>query len=152
SSIKEGAFTSGFFDLLIFADKVSTKDGKLQRVFIFDEREPKNPLTVVARAGEMFPVKTSSQYGVAAMLRLYEGSIHSNDLVGNTYQKIGFGEYNLYLKIDEGTGDASPRPSSVEYDDLLARIARTTTATFEGREWRGEYWRRYALALSPFIF
>jgi len=152
SSIHEGTFTSGFFDLLIFADKVDTKTGKLSRVFIFDEREPKNPLTVVAQAGEMFPVRTTGQYGTAAMLRLYEGSIHSNDLEANTYQKIGFGEYNLYLKVDEGSGDASPRPQSIEYNDLVGRIARTTTATFEGREMRGELWRRYALAISPFLF
>jgi lipopolysaccharide export system permease protein len=152
SSIHEGTFTSGFFDLLIFADKVDTKTGKLNRVFIFDEREPKNPLTVVAQAGELFPVRTTGQYGTAAMLRLYEGSIHSNDLTENTYQKIGFGEYNLYLKVDEGSGDASPRPQSIEYEDLLGRIGRTTTATFEGREMRGEFWRRWALALSPLIF
>ena len=39
SAIKEGAFTSGFFDLLIFADKVESKTNKLKKVFIYDERE-----------------------------------------------------------------------------------------------------------------
>ncbi|HUP58230.1 MAG TPA: LptF/LptG family permease [Bdellovibrionota bacterium] len=152
TSIKEGTFTSGFFDLLIFADKVDAQENKLFSVFIFDEREAKNPLTVVAREGEILPVKTGSQFGAAAMLRLYDGSIHRNDLEGNTYQKIGFGQYDLYLKIDEGGGDASPKPSAISYQDLQDRILKNGAATYAGREWRGELWRRYAVAITPLVF
>jgi lipopolysaccharide export system permease protein len=36
SIIKEGAFTSGFFDMLIYAEKVDRKKNRLQKVFIFD--------------------------------------------------------------------------------------------------------------------
>ena len=48
------------------------------------------------------PVKTDSELGAAAVLRLYNGSIHRNDIAADLYQKIDFGEYNLYLKVDEG--------------------------------------------------
>lgn len=152
SSIREGTFTTGFFDLLIFADKVDTQSNQLSHVFIFDEREPKNPLTVVARAGEILPVKSGSALGTAAMLRLYDGSIHRNDAGGDVYQKIGFGEYNLFLKIDEGGSGISVKPGMIPYHELTDKIGHTDNATYEGREWRGEFWRRYATAFSPLVF
>lgn len=152
STIKEGTFTSGFFDLLIFADKVDNKTNGLKRVFIFDEREPKNPLTVVAQSGEILPVRTGTELGSAAMLKLYGGSIHRNDLQGNTYQKIDFGEYRLYLKIDEGAPNTSLKPQMLSHDDLMDRISKTTSRDYEGLEMRSEYWRRCAVALSPLIF
>jgi lipopolysaccharide export system permease protein len=152
SSIREGAFTTGFFDLLIFADKVDTKTNRLKRVFIFDEREPKQPLAVVAQAGEIVPVKTSSELGAAALLKLYNGSIHRNDLQGNTYQKVNFGEYKLFLKISEGADTATFKPEMIPYRELTERIDRSDVKSYEGREMRGEFWRRYALAISPLIF
>ncbi|HCM40270.1 MAG: hypothetical protein A2070_02670 [Bdellovibrionales bacterium GWC1_52_8] len=152
SSIKEGTFTSGFFDLLIFADKIDTKTNRMKKVFIYDEREPKNPLAVVAAFGEVLPVKTSTELGAAALLKLHNGSIHSNDIQSNTYQKIGFGEYKLYLKIDEGSTDNTTKPRMFNYQQLQKMIQNTKAGTFENLEFRAEFWRRYATALSPVIF
>src|ERR1700722_9180435 len=51
ASIKEGVFSEGFFDLVVYANKVDSKIGKLQDVFIYDERDPKAPVTIIAREG-----------------------------------------------------------------------------------------------------
>jgi lipopolysaccharide export system permease protein len=150
-TIKEGTFT-GFFDLLIFAEKVDTKNNRLEKVFIFDEREPKNPLTVVAQSGELVQIKTGTELGTAAMLKLYEGSIHHNDLVENTYQKIDFGEYNLYLKVDEGAGDTAMKPHMYTQQELLKWIGSTHPGNWDWFESRGEYWRRIAVSLSFVLF
>jgi lipopolysaccharide export system permease protein len=152
ASIHEGAFNSGFFDLLIFADKVDVKTNHLSRVFIYDEREPKSPLTVVASEGEILPVKSASELGNSVVLRLKNGSIHQNDIEADSYQKGNFGEYMLYLKIDEGAGDSSIKPTMIPYNDLLARIASTNLSTYDGREMRGELWRRFAIASTPIAF
>jgi LPS export ABC transporter permease LptF len=152
STIREGAFTTGFFDLLIFADKVDSRTNQMKHVFIYDEREPKNPLTVVADAGEIITVKTESEIAAAAMLKLYDGSIHRNDVNGNTYQKIDFEEYRLYLKINEGGDSGVTKPEMIPLQELRARIKQNPTSTYEGREMRGELWKRAALALSPMIF
>jgi LPS export ABC transporter permease LptF len=151
-SIKAGTFNTGFFDLLIFADKVDGKNNRMSRVFIYDEREPKNPLTVVAQSGELVSVKTGTELGTAAMLKLYDGSIHRNDLQGNNYQKIDFGEYNLYLKVDEGTGNSSMKPHMYSHEELLKWVAESKPGTWEWYESRGEFWRRIAVALSPILF
>ena len=150
-SIKQGTFT-GFFDLLIFAEKVDTKNNRLEKVFIFDEREPKNPMTVIAQSGELVQLKTGSELGTAAVLKLYDGSTHHNDLEGNSYQKMDFGEYSLYLKVDEGTGDATLKPHMYTQHQLLNWINGTKPGAWDWFESRGEYWRRLAVALSFILF
>jgi lipopolysaccharide export system permease protein len=152
SSIREGTFTTGFFDMLIFADKVDSRTNQLKHVFIYDEREPKNPMTVVASTGEIIPVKTNNELSTAAVMKLFGGSIHRNDEVENTYQKIDFGEYRLFLKVDEGADSATLKPEMLSYHELLDKIHSTTVKTYAGREWRGEYWKRFSVALAPLLF
>lgn len=150
-TIKQGTFT-GFFDLLIFAEKVDAASNRLEKVFIFDEREPKNPLTVVAQSGELVQIKTGTELGSSAMLKLYNGTIHHNELESSTYQKVDFGEYNLYLKVDEGAGDSTMKPHMYTQKELSKWIASTHPGNWDWFESRGEYWRRAAVALSFVLF
>jgi lipopolysaccharide export system permease protein len=152
SAIKEGTFTTGFFDLLIFADKVDSKTNRLKKVFIYDEREHNNPMTIIAESGEVVTVRSKSELASSAVLKLYNGSIHRNDGAEGNYQKINFGEYRLFLKVDEGADSTVTKPQMIPYSDLTKKIAATTTETYEGREFRGEYWRRVAIAISPLLF
>lgn len=147
-SIREGTFTSGFFDLLIFADKVDVETNRLHRVFVYDEREKKNPLTVVAREGEVVSVKQSAELGAAAMLKLYDGNIHRNDIAAGLYQKIDFGEYRLFLKVEEGADTATVKPRMIPHRELRDIVRRDPA----NRELATELWRRYAVALAPSIF
>ena len=150
--LKEGTFTSGFFDLLIFADKVDAKNSRLEKVFIYDEREPKNAMIYVAQAAEIVPVKTQTEFGAAIMLHLLDGSMHHNSIETLTYEKIDFQAYHLYLKIDEGADTTLMKPHMIPQQDLVEKINNSTLASYEGREYRGEYWRRYSTAFSPIIF
>lgn len=152
SSIHEGTFTSGFFDLLIFVDKVDNKTNRLQRVFLYDETDAKNPRTVIAKTGEIVSVKTSNDLGTAAVMNLFDGSIHHNDSQEDTYQRTNFGEYKQFLKIDEGEDTSVLKPEFLSLHDLLGKVHTTTTETYEGREWRGELWRRITMALTPILF
>lgn len=152
TAVKEGAFTSGFFDLLLFADKADTKTNRMMRVFIYDEREAKNPLTYVAREAEVVPLKTDSELTSAVMLNLFDGSMHHHNLETHMYEKVDFDTYHLYLKIDEGADTTLLKPHMIPQEDLLRRIKKFGLHTYEGREFRGEYWRRQATALSPIIF
>lgn len=152
SAIKEGTFTSGFFDLLIFAEKVDSKKNRLYHVFIYDEREPQNPMTYIAREAELIPVKTGSDLGAALMLRLLDGSSHQNHLKTQTYEKMEFKVYQLFLQINAGGDGLLQKPEMIPQNELLEIIKKTTTASFEGREMRGEYWKRFAIAFSPLIF
>lgn len=152
SSLKEGTFTSGFFDLLIFAEKVDPKTNRLRKVFIYDEREPKSPLAVVAQSGELVAVKTEKELASSAVLKLYNGSIHRSDSSEQTYQKIEFEQYRLWLNVDEGSPNASLKPSMIPYRKLRETIAKAPALSLEKRELLGELWRRIAIAVTPPLF
>ncbi len=152
TSIHEGTFTSGFFDLLLYADKVDVETNRMEKVFLFDEREAKQPLVVVAKMGEIISLKTESELGAAIMLKLYDGNIHSSDLTTGAYQKIDFGEYKLFLKVAEGNDGATVKPRMYPYEELKQKIASLSPKTPERLELEAEYWRRYSYMLVPFLF
>ncbi len=152
SSLKEGTFTSGFFDMLVFAESVDRKTNKMSRVFIYDEREPKNPLTVVAQSGEFLQVRSDAEIGMSAVLKLYNGNIHRNDVANGTYSKIDFGEYRLWLKIHDGAAQLFESESTVPYDDMMRRIRQNGLDTDDGRHMRGELARRIGIAMAPLLF
>ena len=145
------SFTTGFFDLLIYADKVDSRTNRLERVFIFDERDENTPLTVIAGAGEVVPVKTESDLGSSAALKLYNGSIHSNNIATNTYQKIEFDEYQLFLKVEAGADTATVKPRMIPYHELLDKIEVEKDDKYK-REYLAEFWRRIAVAMAPILF
>lgn len=152
SSIKEGTFTSGFFDLLVYADKVDSQTNRLYRVFIYDERDAKNPMTIVAQTGEIVPVANTSELGNSILLRLYHGSIYRNDTATATAQKIAFGEYKLYLQIEEGADTSITKPGMIPVRELLSKIKTYPARSFEGLELKSELWKRVAMGLTPFFF
>jgi lipopolysaccharide export system permease protein len=155
SVIKEGTFTTGFFDLLIYADKVDRKTNQLKKVFIYDERESKNPVTVVASEGEIVPIKKKSDLGTSLVLKLYKGTLHTSNAILKTFQKIEFDEYQLFLKIDAGSDGIEEKPSITPHRELLERVKREEQAHPGGhyqRELMTEFWRRIAIALTPLFF
>ncbi len=154
SSLREGSFTSGFYDLLLYADKVDPKTNQMKKVFLYDEREPKNPMVVVAKEGRIVQVDRDSEIGGSAVLELKTGDIHRNDTETETYQKINFKDYRLYLAVEEGQGEGALKPRMLSHHELLDRISRAEREKNddEYKDFRTEYWRRVATALTPLIF
>ena len=151
SALREGTFTSGFFDLLVYAEKVDSKTNRMQNVFIYDERDPKKPLTIIATEGEVVPVKQESELGSTVALKLYNGNIHSNNIQSATYQKIDFEDYQLYLKVEAGEDTSTTKPKMIPYHTLL-KLMKTDTDKQRLLEYNADLWRRFALAVAPFLF
>lgn len=151
STIKQGTFTSGFFDLLLYAERVNQSTNEMEKVFIYDERDPKNPLAIVARAGEIVPVKMESDLGSSIALRLYDGDIHSNDINRGVYQKTNFREYQVYLRVDAGANTAIGKVTNHPYH-ILHEIGKTETDARKKREIKTEIYKRLMTAVAPFLF
>lgn len=157
SSLTEGAFTTGFFDLLVYADKVDSRTNRMQRVFLYDEREPKNPLTVVAREGEILPVRSSDdpggqKLGASAILQLYDGNIHRSDPASDEYQRIDFSEYQLYLKVFEGDDGFVLKAKTLPLDLLMDERSKLKRGEPKFNELNTELWRRISVAMSAIAF
>jgi lipopolysaccharide export system permease protein len=151
SALREGTFTSGFFDLLVYAEKVDSKTNRMQNVFIYDERDPKKPLTIIAMEGEVVPVQQEHELGSTAALRLYNGNIHSNDIQTATYQKVDFQDYQLYLKVEAGEDTATTKPKMIPYHTIL-KLLKTDKDPQRLLEYWADIWRRWAIAMAPFLF
>ncbi|NDD92360.1 YjgP/YjgQ family permease [bacterium] len=151
SSINEGTFNQGFFDLLIYADKVDSKSNRMEGVFIYDEREPKSPLTVVAKYGQ-WTTRAEKDGGSTGILLLRQGNIHRSETAEGSYQKIDFDEYRLFLKTGSGEKGGWGKPKMMNWDELRkARLAsKANPQAF--RVFDGELWRRIAVALAPLAF
>jgi lipopolysaccharide export system permease protein len=154
SNLKEGTFTEGFFDLLVYADKVDADANQMRGVFIFDERDPKSPSVIVANRGTIIPQKTESDLSSAAIMSLENGAIHRPDASRELYEKIDFNEYNLLLKVDEGyTGEVS-YPKTMTQRQIGSAMREYKSKNDQGHfvEYSIEYWRRVALGIAPLIF
>jgi lipopolysaccharide export system permease protein len=151
-AIRPGMFNKGFYDLLIYADEVDPKTSRLKNVFIFDEREPKTPFTVVAANGALLPVETPSEFGAAVVLELHHGNIHQATPETSTYQKINFEKYSLYLEIEEGKDTSEVKPKRLPIGKLFEGIAAYKPGSSRRLRLEAEVWRRFSLAITPFLF
>jgi len=151
-SINAGTFTSGFFDMLVFADKVNPKTNEMKHVFIYDDRNEKNPFAVVAKTGRLVPVKSDSSLGASLVLRLYNGNIHQNNPNEGVYKRTDYKRYDIFLNIEEGEGGAAVKPKHLSLNELQSKIEKTKPESKFYRELDTEYWRRLTVALSPIIF
>lgn len=152
SNLKEGTFTDGFFDLLVYADKVNVAENKMSGVFIYDERDAKNPMAILAKEGEVINLKTESELSAAAILKLNEGSIHRSDIERNYYEKIDFNEYRLMLKVDEGRTDEVKYAKTLDSEELKSQMQKYLGDYERYQEYAIEYWKRIALAIAPLLF
>jgi lipopolysaccharide export system permease protein len=152
SSISEGTFSSGFFNLILFTERVNHRIGKMEKVFIFDERDQKHPLTVIAKNGEMIRVQSGEDDLGGVVLQLQNGSIHQSDVQKSSYSLANFDTYQIYFDIPDSTGKFGYRPKMLSIGDLQAKRSRTDLSENEKRELETEYWRRIAVAFAPLMF
>src|SRR6185312_7340843 len=118
----------------------------------YDETDAKNPKTVIAKTGEIVQVKTANDLGSAAVLDLFNGSMHRNNPTDETYEKLDFAENKQFLHAEEGADTTVMKPDYYSSIDLMKRIHETKDNEFHGREWRGELYKRIFTAISPILF
>lgn len=148
ANIQEGVFSEGFFNLVVYANRVNSKDGILQKVFIFDERNPDNPLTIIAKEGQL--VQSKSKLGQSAFLRLLNGNIHkTND---TTYTKIDFKKYDLNLFDAVQTGNKKKTYPSFNIEEINEKLKDKTLNQKSRIRFQIEFHRRWALAVACIIF
>lgn len=152
SSINEGTFSSGFFNLLLYTEKSNNRAGKMEKVFIYDERDSKHPLTVVSKTGELIRVQSNEDDLGGLVLQLQDGSIHQDETQGDSYNKVKFGTYQIYFDIPDTTGKFGYNPKMFNAAELADKRALPNLNSGLEREYATEYWRRIAVAIAPILF
>ncbi len=152
SSISEGTFSSGFFNLLLYTEKANNRAGRMEKVFIFDERDPKSPMTIVAKTGEIIRVQSSEDDLGGVVLQLQDGSIHQSGASADNDQKLDFSVYQLFFDIPDSKGSFGFRPRLSSSSDIEKELKNPEHPPNRVRELKTEFWRRIAISITPFFF
>lgn len=146
ASIREGTFSEGFFNLVVYANKVDSKTGKLEGVFIYDERDPENPLSVVARRGLL--VQQDTAQGPSVQLKLFDGDIHRKK---TAHTKVKFQQSDFRLSENLQFEDKEKSSGSLTLEELRSRI-RASDSPEEVRLFETELHKRWAISFACLIF
>lgn len=148
ATIKEGIFSEGFFDLVVYANKVDPRTGELENVFIFDEKDPNLPLTIIARSGLL--LKNPEGPGNSAVLRLKDGNIHRSS--GTTYTKIDFAQYDINLL--DSTKESIKKKSllSLSMQEIKEALNSDDLDKKERIRLEIEFHKRWAISLACPLF
>lgn len=147
-TIKEGTFSEGFFDLVVYANKVDNKIGLLQDVFIYDERGGQSAITVIAKEGRL--VQDPERPGHSASLQLIDGSIHRS--VEARHTKIDFKTYDLQLFDPVNESISSKSPPSMSITEVLTTLDSPDLKKELKLELNTEFHKRIAIGLACLVF
>lgn len=147
-TLKEGTFSDGFFDLVVYANKVDSNRGKLSQVFIYDESNKETPVTIIAREGLLMQDKDA--LGRKASLRLLDGSLHRTSQGRHT--KINFSTYDISFADPVAESFRSKSPQSLTLDDINSKLADPELRIEDRREVLTEYHRRFAISVGCILF
>lgn len=149
ATIREGVFSEGFFDLVIYANQVDSRAGLLSKVFIYDERDPKAPLTIIAREGRLIR-NMDPRSGERAQLRLLDGSIHRTN--NDAYTKIEFGSYDINLSDNLELSEKSKSPQSMTLPELNLERKKADLEPKKRASLNVEFHRRISLSFACLVF
>jgi lipopolysaccharide export system permease protein len=144
ASIKAGVFSEGFFDMVVYANKVDNESGVLKDLFIFDERNEQSPLTIIAKEGKVHRSKTLD--GKTGFLRLKDGNVHRSESKNKAYTKLDFNLYDLYLYEANPYEMIKKSLLSHNREDLMAAMVDVKLTAKRRTQMGIEYHRRFMLA------
>lgn len=147
-NLREGVFSSGYFDLVIYANRVDSKNDEMFDVFIYDERNASSPLTIIARRGKILQKKTPR--GNAALLRLENGNIHKTN--NATYTKLDFDTYDINLFDPYEMSERKKSMPSYTLGDIQTELAKPDIDPSLKTKLQIEFHRRWALSVACFVF
>ncbi len=147
ASIKEGTFSEGFFDLVVYANKVDSQSGTLRNIFIYDEKNPETPITIIATDGQIIP--DSTHPGHSVLLRLFKGQIHRKS---ETHTIINFDSYDVYLNDPIKIEEKQKSSSSLNFNELEFLRNNGSVSEEERHGYDIEYHKRSAVSFACFVF
>ncbi|MBC7457750.1 MAG: LPS export ABC transporter permease LptF [Bdellovibrionaceae bacterium] len=147
ASIKEGTFSEGFFDLVVYANKVESKSGMLTNLFIYDEKQNDAPLTIIAPEGQIIPDETHPGHSV--LLRLFRGQIHRS---GESHTVINFDSYDILLNDPIKLEERQKSAPSLTLHELNVLREAPSTPPEQRYEFDIEFHKRSALAIACLVF
>ena len=146
-AIQERTFLNRFPGLLIYINRIPG-EGQLDDIFIIDERDPKHELTIIAKAGQIFPVADGK-----LTIRLFDGSMHSVNQQLSAAQTATFATYDLNLATqhEQSGGRRNKREKEMYLTELLAALQKYPANSPMYNSLQMELQKMFALPLGCLI-
>lgn len=147
SSISEGTFSENFFNLVLYTNTIDKENNILKDLFVYDRRNPKNPIAIVARQGRISSnVKDKNQ--IAEVL-LIDGFMYKMDDTSHT--KIKFEEYSLNISSAISTAVKERDLDTLTFAELQKEL-KNPSSPERVPGLTAEYHGRLAIATSCLLF
>lgn len=149
-AIRPGTFNEDFTGLAFYAGS-SQRGGALEDMLLYDERDPTQPILIVAETGRLLP-----QSGKSLLLELTHGEMHFG--VGrerDRYERAQFDRARLGIDAEREIGSRMRFVSEISMmssAELRAVAASEPPWSSYGRRVEKVYWRRFALPLMAVVF
>lgn len=147
SSISEGTFSESFFDLVLYTNEIDKEKNLLKDLFVYDRRNPKNPLAIVAHEGRISSNVTSGNQ--IAEIVLSDGFMYKLD--NTSHMKIKFENYTLKISSTISTAVKERGTDTMTFSELQQNLASSTTPE-RTAALTSEYHGRLAIATSCLLF
>ncbi|MFZ4404593.1 MAG: LPS export ABC transporter permease LptF [Pseudobdellovibrionaceae bacterium] len=147
AAIREGTFSEGFFDMVIYASEVDSKSGLLKKLFIYDDSKSDLPLTIIAKKGQIIRDPDSTKNEI--LLRMQDGNIHRQ---GVSHTKIKFDTYDIQLSEPTQQTVREKSPQSLTIEEVLARLQEKKINAEEMLSMKTEFHKRWSIAALCLIF
>ena len=149
--VEPQVFNADFDGLVLFANRMDQKGGKIDGIFISDERTTSTPSIITAQTG----IVRSDPVDLSLSLHLIDGSIHRKSELKNkeSYQVIDFSTYDINLNIGQQVSpedDRSRKEKELSLKEIIT--LRQTVKPKKQRQLSVEMLHRFVLPFSPLIF
>jgi len=148
SSIQAGTFSESFFDLVLYTNDVDKDKGAMHDLFIYDKRNPKNPVAIVAKKGSITTSRDLTAQNASILLT--DGDIYK--LASDSHTKVKFETYELQISSPTTQKLLERDPDAYTLSELKTQFTNPSIKPDQEVRYRSEYLGRWALAASCLLF
>lgn len=148
SQITAGTFAESFFDLVFYANEVDRDNNVMRDIFIYDRRNPQNPVAVVAKEGRTNIERNDE--GQTASIVLTNGDMYK--LASDSHTKVKFETYEYQIASPSKKMELELDPGAYTQVDLKNVIGDPSLKPDQRIRFQSEYQGRWALAASCLLF
>ncbi len=148
--IQEQVFNTDFHGLMLFVNHVSSNEGGLEGIFVYDFRDEENPNTVYAQTGQL-----SYDAGQEAMMiQLYDGKVFrwgQEDKNPTRWQMVEFKTYRLPLQLFSFPLKGGKSETEMSLGELWSTIAKEPKGSDPHNRAVVELNQRFAMPVGALI-
>lgn len=148
SAIQEGTFTESFFNLVLYTNQIDKEHKTLHDLFIYDKRNEKNPIAIVAKVGEISTLSKDGQQSAHIMLR--NGNIYK--LTDKSHTKVKFDTYDLTISSPVSMRKSAKDADVFTLQQINSLLNESTLNEKQRIDFLSEYHGRWVIAVSCLLF